>query len=693
VNGGLGTDSRYEGGLSYNNFRDKRRTSIVGNISNTNKAGYTFNDYGGSQGSSQFSGGGGAQGMVNASGGPVGGISTPRSGGINFNDVWAGKIDFRGSYFYSDNTSLLEQTKFRLNTFPGDSASSVNSSVINRSINKNHRANARWEFQIDSSHSLLYSFNYNKQQMNGNIIDTSYTVADGSVSYLAATVGSNKKENRDGYNLSGEFLFRKRFRKAGRTFTLGWRHTNGNVNTTNSNRAPVRTYFANGSLAYFMDIDQEGWMLNESNGHTISTSYTEPAGKNKLLEFNYAFSSTNNVSDKKTYDFDPLSGKYSLMNLQQTNYFDYDNFSNRAGVNFRHHFKKFNYQLGLAAQVSELRNHSITPSLGKDTIIVQQFTNFFPTANLAFAITKTKNVRLYYRGRTNAPNVNQLQDVPDVTNPLQIRTGNPLLKQEFIHNVNLNYNSFAIKSQQFFSAAFSFSYTGNKIVNTIDTLGQAVLIYKPENLNGSYSGSGMLSYNFPIKKIKGLNLNFVNMSFYSRDVSLVLKQKNITKIMQLNQSAGINYSKDKFDLSLSGGFVYNLVGYNLNQGNDTKYFNQAYSADFTYRFKNRFFFLTDFDYYINSGRTTGFNRNIFLWNMSVAKKLLKTNTLEIKFTVYDLLKQNDGINRNVGENYFEDIRANVVPRFYMLSVSYNLNKFGSSKKQKNEPAPQMMMFK
>jgi hypothetical protein len=57
------------------------------------------------------------------------------------------------------------------------------------------------------------------------------------------------------------------------------------------------------------------------------------------------------------------------------------------------------------------------------------------------------------------------------------------------------------------------------------------------------------------------------------------------------------------------------------------------------------------------------------------------------------MKQNNGINRIIGENYFEDIRANVVPRFFMLTVSYNLNKFGGNKEQKKEQAPQMMIFK
>ena len=109
--------------------------------------------------------------------------------------------------------------------------------------------------------------------------------------------------------------------------------------------------------------------------------------------------------------------------------------------------------------------------------------------------------------------------------------------------------------------------------------------------------------------------------------------------------------------------------------------------------KNRFYFLTDFDYYISSGRSAGYNQDAFLWNMSFAKKFFTANTAEIKFTVYDILKQNTGINRINGENYFEDIRANVVPRFFMLTVSYNLNRFGANKKEKNEPPKQMMMFK
>ena len=683
---GMGTDSRYEGNFSLNHFRGDQRISLVGSANNTNKLNYSFNDFSGGQGGgSQFSGGGaGNSGMINASGGSQGGINRPVSVGLNFNDTWGPKLDFRGSYFYSDNSGILEQHKFRRNTFPADSSSEVNSYSNILNSNRAHRVNLRGEYMIDTLNSLLYTVNFGKQQFEGSTIDTSVTYSSAIEKYLAVKSNTARNDSRDGINYSGELLYRRKFKRAGRTFTLGWRNTKGNNESNNSNRSPITTYDRNGNIVSEVDLDQQAFYESENANNTISASYTEPVGNNKLFEINYAYSGSSNISDKKSFDFNTGSGKYDLLNVQQTNYFDYDNTSSRTGINFRHKVKKISYQLGMGIQVSKLANRSIMAANGKDTTVRQRFKNLFPTANIAYAITRSKNIRLTYRGRTNAPSVTQLQDVPDVSNPLVIRTGNPSLKQEFVNNINISYNAFALESQRFLSLSLNATYAGNKIVNSIDSINAVTIIYKPENMNGSFSGSGMASLNFPVKKLKGLNVNITNMVYLSRDANLVFKKKNFTTILQVNQSAGLNYATDKYDLSFSTAFVYNTVAYNYDGTNNTHYFNHAYSLDFSYRFKNRLFFLTDFDYYISSGRTAGYNRDALLWNMSLAKKFFTTNSVEVKFTVYDILKQNNGINRLIGENYFEDIRANVVPRFFMLTVSYNLNHFEKNKDAKKD---------
>ena len=673
---GGGSDSRYEGHISLNHFRGNRRISLVGSANNTNKLSYSFGDYS-AQGGSQFSNGGGMAGggMINPSGGTQGGISRPLSTGINFNDTWGPKTDFRGSYFFSNNSNILLQNKFRRNSFPGDSASETSSYSNISNNNRTHRVNMRWEYMIDSLNSILYSANIGQQHYSGTTMDSSITVSDGIDKYIAAKASTNKHDERNGFTYSGELLYRRRLGKPGRTLTVGWRNSQGNNRAEGNSKSPVTTYNSNGAINSILDINQNTFQKHRSGSNSLSTSYTEPIGKNKLFEVNYSYSTNNNLSDKKTYDFNTNSGKYDALNEEQTNHFDYKNNSNRLGFNFRHQMKKINYQLGMGFQVSNLENRSITPATNKDTTIRQRFTNLFSTANINYSITKSKSIKIYYRGRTNAPSVTQLQNVPDITNPLMIKIGNPYLKQEFINNININYNSFSLGTQRFFSASIHLTHTNNKIVNSLDSTGPITLVYKPENLDGSFNGSGMVSLSFPLKKIRGVNVNLTNMMYLSRDANLVFKNKNFTTIFQINQSAGINYGKEQFDVSVSTAFVYNSVAYDLHGSSSTNYFNHAYSADFTYRLKHRIFFLTDVDYYISAGRTAGYNQDAFLWNMSVAKKFFQTNVVELKFTVYDVLKQNNGVNRMIGENYFEDVRANVVPRFFLVTASYHLSAF------------------
>ena len=254
-----------------------------------------------------FSNGGATgSGMINASGGAIGGISKPLSTGINFNDTWGPKVDFRGSYFYSDNSNILEQNKFRRNSFPGDSASETSSFSNILNSNRTHRLNARWEYMIDTANSLLYTANFNKQRFEGTTMDTSVTVSDAIDRYMAVKTNTDKHDERDGVNYSGELLYRRRFRKIGRTFTMGWRHSTGDNESNNISKSPVTTYDKNGAIYSFIDLNQQAYHDHEANNNTISASYTEPIGRNKLFEINYAYSGSNNGSNKRTYDFNQV---------------------------------------------------------------------------------------------------------------------------------------------------------------------------------------------------------------------------------------------------------------------------------------------------------------------------------------------------------------------------------------------------
>ena len=64
--------------------------------------------------------------------------------------------------------------------------------------------------------------------------------------------------------------------------------------------------------------------------------------------------------------------------------------------------------------------------------------------------------------------------------------------------------------------------------------------------------------------------------------------------------------------------------------------------------------------------------------MSAGKKVLKNQKGEIKVSVFDLLKQNQSITRNITANYIEDLRNQVLTQYFMLHFTYNLRNFGTA---------------
>ena len=82
--------------------------------------------------------------------------------------------------------------------------------------------------------------------------------------------------------------------------------------------------------------------------------------------------------------------------------------------------------------------------------------------------------------------------------------------------------------------------------------------------------------------------------------------------------------------------------------------------------------------------------------MALAKKIFKNKAGELKITAYDILNQSKGINRTSSDNFIEDTRSNVVPRFFLLSFTYNLKQKALRKPQPkadpNQPPVKMHVF-
>jgi hypothetical protein len=681
-----GDDNLYLGKIMMNRFYNDRRISFIGSSNNVNQQGFTSRDL--------------VSGMGGFSGGDAGnGINTATSAGINYTDV-IGKVELQGSYLYSATNKRSIRSNTRKTLFPADSARhSRDSSTIatdesaSLNENRNHNFNLRLEYKIDSMNSLLFIPTFSLQNSDYNYNDSNNTrISLADAEYPGLSGVSRNVNHREGVSFNNQLLFRHRFFTPGRTFTIGFRNSINNSEGSGKTFSPITFYDPSGGIDSVRQKDFLSSQNTRSNNYVVSSSYTEPVGKNKILEFNYAYTNNFSTSDRTAFSYNKSTKLYDSINAQQTNYFKNKFIAHRFGTNFKYSkSQQLYFQAGVSMQASSIDNNSIRgiySAIGKDTVIQtkQSYINFFPVANFRYNFNKHNNIRLRYHGRTNQPGVSQLQDVRDETNSLRTKIGNPGLKQEFDNSLNISYKSYNPVTFRYINMNVNYNQTSNKIVNSIDfdtARGNGVQLIKPVNLNGTHNASYYLSIGVPLQKgRKGSSINMSNRMSFGQDVSQLYGKTNFTHNFSVSQSLGLNLDvKEKLNMEFRGRFSYNSVKYSIqqNKGNNlnSRYFSQNYSTDINYYILKSLIVSTDFDYSIRSGLADGYNVSIPLWNADIGWQLFEKKNGELKFSVNDILNQNSNIDRSIGENYISDSRTVILQRYFLLSFTYNFNRFGS----------------
>ena len=684
VNAGGGTEGRYQGRFNVNSFKGARQMSVIGMGNNTNAEGFSFMDIlSFSGGMNQLGGGSGGGLNINiSSNDPLAGamgsgnnnaINTSWAGGANYNNIIGNKMEIQSNYFFSRYNPIKDQKLSRQYILP-DSTYFYNQDSRTNNLSYSHRFNLTYDYLIDSMHSLKFTPTLTLQNAKNQSLSKYETLSE---QLIRSNKGfSNNYAASDGYNFNGTLLFRKKFNRRGRTLSVSLGSTLNNSDGNGQLGSVNEFYNRSGILVKTDSINQQSFSESEVRGYTTRAVYTEPLFKRSLLELSISKNESRSVSDKVTYDFNQSSGKHDMVNPLLTNNYENIYGTTTAGIRVRTQKKKYNYSFGVTWQNADLKG-TIKSGI-KDSVITKSFYNLLPNARFQYNFTRFKNLQLDYRASTNQPSVSQLQPIPDISNPLNIRMGNPNLKQEFTHRINASYtgiNPFRNKSFFWFS---SYSFTNNRIVNydIIDSFGRKITT--PVNVDGVYNLNNDLSLGLPLRFIKG-SLNFNTGIGYSKSIQFINTVRN--NIYNISIDPGIEISKsfkDKFDLTLSGGFTYNKAKYSLQSSLNNNYLTQDYGIDVGWQLPRNFYLSTDFRYTISSQRSEGFNANVPLWNAAFSKLFLKYNRGEIKVSVYDLLNENQAIVRNTNSNYIEDQNNRVLKRFFLLSFTYSLNKMSAN---------------
>jgi hypothetical protein len=691
---GYGTNDRYQASVNANYFNNNKQLSLFANSNNVNNSLFNIGgNTGGGQGFTLGGNGGGTQAAA-AGGGNVAtvlqaagggqssasgsdGISTTHSIGTNFRNDFTGshKGSIYGSYSFTRRMTDAIKDVSQQNIFETASfTNNQNSKTYNQS--NNHRFNFNFEYSFDSFNyvKIIPQISYSESNNQGNSAFSYFNEKN-----IATTEGSNRDSTLSNTpNLSLNVLYNLRFRKRGRNFSV-----NANVNSSSSESDKYTENITN-NLSIPVPVEvrlrQRADQENLNQGVNLRFNYSEPIARDRFVDLIYGYRKTYTKNDKKTYG---LGTGLPVFNPLLSNAFENDFDEQRIGANIRTVKKKYNYTLGISVQPVTLKGNSIT----KDSAYTPQHrVNIFPVARFGYNFTRTRSFNANYSGNARQPSFSQLQPVRDISNLQYQYQGNPGLRPERTHSLNLIYNNFNFQSGKVLFTGVNASLTQDKIVdNNIRLTNSGAQLTIPENVNGYYNVSAFYNWSKPFQNRRYIfTLN--GLLNYNHIVALADSLKNIGRNVLAAQGLVFEYNpKEWLEVDFGVRYSVNATKYSLPQQQSPNFNSWTLTSNSRVDFPGGLIFRYDFQYIINNGLAESVSKDIALLNASLEKTLFKKKNGFLRLSGYDIFKQNTNISRTVTGNNITDSRINRLTRYFMLSFTYRLNRFQGQQSGNRQP--------
>ena len=442
---------------------------------------------------------------------------------------------------------------------------------------------------------------------------------------------------------------------------------------------------------------------SDNKGYVLSVLYSEPLWKGAHLQANYELRYSQNKSDRQTYDFsrmpvipfasvvpeyrewDPWIGGISplddYLDRNLSRYSEYKNYTHNIRLTLRHWQEEYDYNVGFLVQPQH--SNFIQDYRGVYVDTVRNVTNLTPTFDFHYKFSDQQNIWVHYRGDTRQPEMTQLLDITDDSNPLYITQGNPGLKPQFTNSLNVYYNNYIQKYKRSIVFYVNYRHIRNSISNMVrynPVTGGS--ISRPENINGNWNVNGGFTFNTALDSAAHWNVGADTRIRYNNYVSYVAQHladaaKNTTKTTNINERLTASYRNNWLEVSLDGQLNYQHSRNELQPSADLDTWQFNYGGQFLVRLPLDFEVSMNLHEHSRRGyNDASMNTNELIWNGQISKPFLKNKSLIVALNFYDLLKQQSNYERWVNATGRSDTRYNSINSYAMLHVRYRLNMFG-----------------
>ena len=669
VQAGAGTDInpefRYDANAFLNIMNGDTRSSVTAGANNTNTARSR-------RGRGGFGGG-------------RSGITATQNLGYNINTPLSKQLIVGGDVTFNHSDNLVLSESQRENYLQDATYQNNSNRMSNR---ENYQGNLRleMEWKPDTMNSFIIQPNIGfNRSFSRSTSDYLYLKENDSTSW------GNTKNSGDGLDRDAgiTFIYNRKLAKPGRTFTT---RLNTNMSASDDNGMNYSRKITNDSTIL---IDQRSDNTSNNFNFGLRLSYVEPLGTSRkhFLETSLSFNGNIRNSVRDLFDQD-VNGNYIVKNNEYSNEFSNRFFRETLDLNYRYVMPAYNLTLGFSAEPSQTYSTTI---YGDNTgvPIKNEVVNLAPAARFQYNFGKRNFARLEYRGRPEQPSISQMQPVKNNTDLMNETVGNPALNPAFNHNLRLmysNYNAetFSSYSVGVFGNATKDNLTSNSIYDNtgkryIQTVNSKEIPYnlnaffmynqpflKKFNFSNNTSFGTRQQYGYTSKNVNATDINLNNLLI--GDLSSTIRYNAAENI-------SMSFTHEIVDVALRGG-----LGYSYSKNNFNKKASETYdwtsALNFGLRPTKTLTFTTDLNFTKQNGYAD-FNPSQWIWNASLDLTAFKAKGV-FSLKVFDILRQQQNINQNVGDNFVEFSKSNALPSYFLVSFTYKINKFKGGNSQDRE---------
>ncbi len=267
--------------------------------------------------------------------------------------------------------------------------------------------------------------NYNGFERLGNV-----TTIVNDLSGKPAFRFDTRSTNNDGFNNTvANINLKQKLDTTGKELTADVDY--GVFNNSSLTRTASYFFNLNGDKRRpddILDGDQQGKLTLK----TAKVDFTNPIKGGAKLEAGVKTSYVSSDNDAKFYNVFPTQ---TLVDEGKTNRFFYEEYNNAAYTNFSKEYKKFNVQVGLRGELTNLRTRQVKG----DRRYSNDYFQLFPSAYFNYKLKQDQTLGVSVSRRIDRPGYQSLNPFLFQVDATIYSTGEPLLKPQTTWSYEMNY--------------------------------------------------------------------------------------------------------------------------------------------------------------------------------------------------------------------------------------------------------------